>query len=79
MTKGDNNEPNDRGIYEEIVDPNRRKHWWIGKKNITGRILGYLPYVGYATILLNDNPSLKWTVLALMAIMVLTSKDPQDQ
>ena len=79
MTKGDNNQPNDRGIYEHIADPNRRKQWWIGKKNITGRILGFLPYVGYATILLNDNPSLKWTVLAIMAIMVLTSKDPQDQ
>jgi signal peptidase len=79
MTKGDNNIPNDRGIYEDMSDPSRRRKWWIGKKNITGRILGYLPYVGYATILLNDNPSLKWTVLALMAIMVLTSKDPQDQ
>jgi signal peptidase len=79
MTKGDNNIPNDRGIFEHTSDPNKRKNWWIGKKHISGRILAYLPYVGYATILLNDNPSLKWTVLALMAIMVLTSKDPQDQ
>jgi signal peptidase len=78
MTKGDANEPNDRGIYED-VDINKRREWWIGKKHITGRILGFLPYVGYATILLNDNPMLKWAVLALMAIMVLTSRDPQDQ
>jgi signal peptidase len=79
MTKGDANKPNDRGLYEREYNPDKKKIWWIGKNNITGRILGYLPYVGYATILLNDNPSLKWTVLALMAIMVLVSSDPQDQ
>ena len=71
LTKGDNNEVNDRGLYE----PGQK---WISNKNIFGRIRGFLPYIGILTILLNDYPMLKWTVLALMAIMVLTSKDPQD-
>lgn len=43
-----------------------------------GRIRGYLPFVGILTILLNDYPWLKWSILGLMGIMVLTSKDPQD-
>jgi hypothetical protein len=41
-------------------------------------VTGYLPYIGILTILLNDYPYLKWGVLLIMGIMVLTSKDPQD-
>ncbi len=71
MTKGDNNEVNDRGLYE----PGRI---WLNKKHISGRIRGYIPYIGILTILLNDYPMFKWGLLAFMAIMVLTSKDPND-
>lgn len=62
---------NDRGLYEKGVN-------WIGNKQIVGRIRAFLPYIGILTILLNDYPSLKWAVLGIMAIMVLTSKDPND-
>ena len=51
---------------------------WLNKKHIVGRIRGYLPHIGILTILLNDYPWLKWAILILMGIMVLTSKDPQD-
>ena len=70
MTKGDNNPVNDRGLYEE-------RQLWLNKKHILGRIRGFLPYIGIITILLNDYPMLKWVILGIMGIMVLTSKDPQ--
>jgi len=41
-----------------------------------GKVRGYLPYLGMVTIILNDNPSLKFVVIGLMAIMVLIAKDP---
>lgn len=38
----------------------------------------FVPYVGVATILLNDYPLLKWSILIIMGIFVLTSKDPNE-
>jgi len=38
--------------------------------------LRYLPYLGFVTILLNDYPTLKWSVIGLMVIMVIVAKDP---
>ena len=43
-----------------------------------GRIRMFCPYVGIATILLNDYPMLKWAVLIIMGIFVLTNKDPNQ-
>lgn len=71
MTKGDANPVNDRGLYED-------NQLWLNKRHIVGRIKGFLPYIGILTILLNDYPMLKWGVLLIMGIMVLTSNDPQD-
>ena len=71
LTKGDNNEVNDRGLYE-------RKQLWLTRDNLMGRIKGFLPYIGILTILLNDYPKIKWMILGLMAIMVLTGNNPED-
>ena len=71
ITKGDNNPVNDRGLYE-------KGDLWLTKKHILGRIRMFCPYVGMATIILNDYPSLKWTILIIMGIFVLTSKDPNE-
>lgn len=71
LTKGDNNPVNDRGLYE-------KRKLWLGKEHLFGRIRAFLPYIGILTILLNDYPTLKWVILGLMAIMVLTSSDPKD-
>ena len=38
----------------------------------------FCPYVGIATIILNDYPYLKWCILIIMGIFVLTSKDPNE-
>lgn len=71
LTKGDNNPVNDRGLYEQGV-------LWLNKKHLLGRIRMFVPYIGIATILLNDYPLLKWAILIIMGIFVLTSKDPND-
>jgi len=71
ITKGDNNPVNDRGLYG-------KGDLWLNKDHILGRIRMFCPYVGMATIILNDYPSLKWTILIIMGIFVLTSKDPNE-
>ena len=63
LTKGDNNPVNDRGLYE-------KGDLWLNKKHILGRIRMFCPYVGIATILLNDYPMLKWAVLIIMGIII---------
>jgi signal peptidase len=42
-----------------------------------GKMKAYLPYVGYITIILNDNPMFKYFVLGLMAFFTIVAKDPQ--
>lgn len=70
LTKGDANEVNDRGLY-----PN--KWLWLNKQHLHGRIKGFMPYIGILTILLNDYPMLKWVILGIMGILVLTAADPE--
>lgn len=71
LTKGDNNPVNDRGLYE-------KGDLFLTETHILGRIRMFCPYIGIATILLNDYPQVKWTILIIMAIFVLTSKDPNE-
>eukprot|EP01083_Nonionella_stella_P022250 61554_1 len=70
LTKGDNNDSNDRGLYN-------RGQWWIGEKDLIGRVRGYLPYVGYFTIILNEKPVFKWALVAAMGIFVLFSREDE--
>merc|ERR1712072_403972 len=46
LTKGDNNQVDDRGLYS-------RRQLFIGRKEIMGRAQAFLPYVGMITICLN--------------------------
>ena len=68
LTKGDNNNIDDRGLYR----PGQR---WLKRKEIMGRARGSLPYVGMVTILLNDYPAAKYVLVGLMGLFVLTSKE----
>jgi len=71
LTKGDNNEVDDRGLYVE-------NRLWLHKKDLMGKVRGYAPYIGIVTILLNDYPYLKYGLLGLMCFFVLVAKDPQN-
>jgi signal peptidase I len=35
----------------------------------------YLPYVGMVTIVMNDYPYVKWALIGVLALFVITSKD----
>lgn len=69
MTKGDNNSLDDRGLYSP-------PKLWINRKDVVGKVKGYMPYVGMITIILNDYPTVKYAVLGLMGFFVLIAKDP---
>ena len=68
LTKGDNNRVADRGLY----NPGQR---WLEPEEVIGRVRGFLPHVGRLTILLTDYPFLKFVLIAVMAGVVMTSKE----
>lgn len=68
LTKGDNNQVDDRGLY-------RTKQNFIGKKEVMGRAFGFLPYVGMITILLNDYPWLKYIMIGSMGFFVMIGRE----
>jgi len=68
LTKGDNNYNDDRVLYDPGQD-------WIHKDNLLGRAVGYLPYAGMATIIMNDYPFIKYILIAFLGLLVVTSKD----
>jgi signal peptidase len=68
LTKGDNNQMNDRGLYAP-------GQLWLRRSEILGVAKASVPYVGMVTILLNDYPWLKYALLGLMGVFVLTAKE----
>ena len=72
LSKGDANPTDDRGLYPSGV-------FWLNRKHVIGKIRAYCPFVGYLTILLNENPPLKYTVLGLMLFSVMISKDQENK
>ncbi|XP_055648781.1 signal peptidase complex catalytic subunit SEC11C isoform X1 [Falco peregrinus] len=68
LTKGDNNEVDDRGLYKEGQN-------WLEKKDVVGRARGFLPYVGIVTIIMNDYPKFKYALLAVMGAYVLLKRE----
>merc|ERR1711907_512960 len=68
LTKGDNNNLDDRGLYNE-------GQLWLEETEVIGRTVGYLPYVGMVTIIMNDYPAVKWVTVGLMGFFVLSTKE----
>uniref|UniRef100_A0A670JDM6 Signal peptidase complex catalytic subunit SEC11 n=2 Tax=Podarcis muralis TaxID=64176 RepID=A0A670JDM6_PODMU len=68
LTKGDNNAVDDRGLYKQ------GQHW-LEKKDVVGRARGFVPYIGIVTILMNDYPKFKYTVLFLLGLFVLVHRE----
>ncbi|KAH8830996.1 signal peptidase I [Flagelloscypha sp. PMI_526] len=67
LTKGDNNPVDDTDLYHGLE--------WIGSEHIVGRVAGFLPYVGYFTIIMNDYPNLKYALLGGMGLYTLINGD----
>ncbi|CAN6928929.1 unnamed protein product [Brassica oleracea] len=52
LTKGDNNYGDDRLLYAEGQQ-------WLHRHHIMGRAVGFLPYVGWVTIIMTEKPIIK--------------------
>ncbi|CAG8490376.1 5118_t:CDS:2 [Diversispora eburnea] len=68
LTKGDNNQVDDRGLYDH-------GQMWIHKEHIIGKVKGFLPHIGIITILMNDYPSLKYVLIGVLGLYVLFSRE----
>ncbi|KAF8062680.1 Sec11c [Scenedesmus sp. PABB004] len=68
VIKGDNNYGDDRLLYA-------RGQEWLHMHHIMGRAVGFLPYMGMVTIVMNDYPLLKFGLIGLLALLVITSKE----
>jgi len=68
LTKGDNNPVDDRGLYN-------KGQLWLDASDILGRARGYLPYFGMVTIKLTDHPTIKYVLVGVMALFVITARE----
>ncbi|KAH9625042.1 hypothetical protein KSS87_020795 [Heliosperma pusillum] len=68
LTKGDNNYGDDRLLYARGQD-------WLKREHIMGRAVGFLPYVGWVTIIMTEKPMIKYLLIGALGLLVITSKD----
>uniref|UniRef100_A0AC35TIT7 Signal peptidase complex catalytic subunit SEC11 n=1 Tax=Rhabditophanes sp. KR3021 TaxID=114890 RepID=A0AC35TIT7_9BILA len=68
LTKGDNNQVDDRGLYP----PGQT---WLKQKDVTGQPHGFIPFVGMITIIMNDYPQLKFALLGVLGLFVLIHRE----
>ncbi|KAJ7149613.1 signal peptidase complex catalytic subunit SEC11 [Mycena filopes] len=65
LTKGDNNDVDDVGLYPEGLERIERAH-------VLGKVRFILPFVGYGSILLkNDDPLVRYVIFALVGLASL--------
>jgi len=69
LTKGDNNAADDTELYA------RGQSYLDRKRDVIGSVVGYVPFVGYGTILLSEYPWLKTAVFGLMGLTVLFQRE----
>ncbi|CAF9930181.1 Signal peptidase complex catalytic subunit [Imshaugia aleurites] len=69
LTKGDNNLADDTELYA------RGQDYLTRSTDIIGSVIGYVPFVGYVTILLCEHPWLKTVLLGLMGVMVVLQRE----
>lgn len=69
LTKGDNNLADDTELYA------RGQDYLTRSTDIIGSVVGYVPFVGYVTILLSEHPWLKTVLLGLMGVMVVVQRE----
>lgn len=68
LTKGDNNYGDDRLLYAQ-------GQMWLNRQHIMGRAVGFLPYVGWVTIIMTEKPLIKYLLIGALGLLVITSKD----
>ncbi|KAH6970995.1 signal peptidase complex catalytic subunit SEC11 [Ilyonectria robusta] len=68
LTKGDNNLSDDTELYAKGQD-------YLVRKDIIGSVVGFMPFVGYVTILLSEHPWLKTAMLGIMGLLVVLQRE----
>ncbi|CAL9110029.1 unnamed protein product [Musa acuminata var. zebrina] len=68
LTKGDNNGEDDRVLYAH-------GQLWLEQHHIMGRAVGFLPYVGWVTIIMTEKPIFKYLVIGALGLLIITSKE----
>lgn len=69
LTKGDNNVADDTELYARGQDHLNRQ------EDIVGSVRGYIPVVGYVTIMLSEHPWLKTVLLGIMGLTVMLQRE----
>ncbi|KAJ9381008.1 hypothetical protein DTO063F5_6459 [Paecilomyces variotii] len=69
LTKGDNNLASDEELYAKGQDSLNRK------EDLVGSVRGYIPAVGYVTIMLSEHPWLKSVLLGIMGLLVILQRE----
>jgi signal peptidase I len=69
LTKGDNNVADDTELYA------RGQSYLDREEDIIGSVRGYVPGVGYVTIMLSEHPWLKTVMLGIMGVMVVLQRE----
>lgn len=69
LTKGDNNPVDDLGLYA------KKQAYLNTNRDLVGTVIGYLPKLGYVTILITENVYFKYGLLGLMGISSLLSNE----
>ena len=69
LTKGDNNVADDTELYA------RGQSFLNRERDVIGSVFGYIPFVGYVTILLSEYPWLKTVMLGLMGLTVVLQRE----
>ena len=69
LTKGDNNMADDTELYAQGQD------YLTRSEDIIGSVVGYIPFVGYVTIMLSEHPWLKTVLLGMMGMMVVLQRE----
>ncbi|KAH9810052.1 Signal peptidase complex catalytic subunit sec11 [Teratosphaeria destructans] len=69
LTKGDNNAADDTELYA------RGQSYLNRADDIVGSVVGFVPFVGYVTILLSEYPWLKTAMLGFMALTVVLQRE----
>ena len=67
LTKGDNNHENDVALYNGLK--------YLQRSNLIGKVNGYVPHVGYVTIVMNDYPKLKYALLGVLGLTILLHRE----
>ena len=78
MTKGDNNQVHDQQLYggnQQFQISDHVGQAFLDRDNIYGSSIAYAPYFGMFTIWTTDYPWLRYAILGIMAIFILTGKE----